>query len=52
MDLTPHQYIIIFCWNFDWDPKSNLDPVLEQCDLYTERPDVLLLIQDDLALSQ
>ena len=25
-------HTIIFCWNFDWDPKSNLGPALEQCD--------------------
>ena len=26
-------HTIIFCWNFDWDPKSNLGPALEQCAL-------------------
>ena len=25
-------HTIIFCWNFDWDPKSNLGPALEQCE--------------------
>ena len=22
----------MFCWNFEWYPKSNLGPVLERCE--------------------
>ena len=28
------RHTIIFCWNFEWDPKSNLGLALEQCGLH------------------
>ena len=28
------QHTIIFCWNFDWDPKFVLGPLLVRCELF------------------
>ena len=36
-------HTIIFCWNFDWDLKSNLGPALEQCELSVCNHSYLLL---------
>ena len=31
-----HIYLIIIYWNLEWDPKSNLGPLLERCDMETK----------------